>query len=281
MNQPGLMNEHIAIRFEGIFRIRPVRFNLKIKELPLFLDCLLAYRDEEVESIYFYPRGTLFRLDDLDFTPVAEQPITLLFFDLTLQSFPAMNLCHTSSLKLPVKYSLIDHLLAEIRYLDDFSLSNIQALADFLRGNMLRAWYHQNREDYEAFNEKVKDARIADALNYIHQNLGEKLSLEMLGNEIFLAPAYLGQRFTRQTGLPFRHYLDLARVLYGLKQLSQSNQPIKTIAEKTGFVDQAYFNRRVRGTFHASPKQIRNTFRNLYSESDFKGNKALFNNESD
>jgi AraC-like DNA-binding protein len=95
---------------------------------------------------------------------------------------------------------------------------------------------------------------IKSAVDYIHNNLCENISLEELSRHAGLSPFYFSRMFRQYTGLPPHAYRKQQRVLLA-KQLLRSNMPIAQVAVESGFSDQSHLTRFFKQIVGVTPGQ--------------------------
>ena len=95
---------------------------------------------------------------------------------------------------------------------------------------------------------------LEKAVAYIHDTLGESISLEELSTQVGLSPFYFSRIFTRQMGLPPHAYRKQLRILKA-KQLLLNKLPIAQVAQETGFADQSHLTRQFKQIVGVTPGQ--------------------------
>lgn len=90
----------------------------------------------------------------------------------------------------------------------------------------------------------AQDTSEIDAvLKYIHDNLAEPLSLEMLAHTMNYSQGHFGRLFRLRTGVSFYHYITLCRIDKAKHLLHTSNESIHSIGQRVGFPSDANFVR--------------------------------------
>lgn len=82
---------------------------------------------------------------------------------------------------------------------------------------------------------------IKKALNYIHDNLGQSLSLEDVSSHVHLSKYYFCTQFKKEMHMSFVHYLNYTRIEKSKFFLCHSDKSILDIAILLGFSNQEYF----------------------------------------
>lgn len=121
--------------------------------------------------------------------------------------------------------------IADIDEEDSFeSLSNL--------GEKILMFYTKiNRDKYFYTSNEI----VNKALNYIHNNLNEDLSLEDLAKEVHISKNHLCNLFSLHTGTSFSEYINKVKIEYGKKLLKETTKPLVDIAFECGFNSQSYF----------------------------------------
>ncbi|MFK9090353.1 helix-turn-helix domain-containing protein [Bacillus salipaludis] len=100
--------------------------------------------------------------------------------------------------------------------------------------------------------------QIVNALNIIHKDYCEKLSLNYLASKIHINSAYLSRKFHEEVGMGFSEYLNEYRLKEAQKMLIDfPDLSISTISERCGFNSQHYFSQTFRKMTGQSPRDYR------------------------
>lgn len=84
---------------------------------------------------------------------------------------------------------------------------------------------------------------VYNALAYVDENYAGKISLDGVAEHIFMNRSYFCQLFKKEVGMTFGEYLEYVRIENAKRLLSETNLSILSIAEQSGFNNQAYFTR--------------------------------------
>ncbi len=84
------------------------------------------------------------------------------------------------------------------------------------------------------------DSRLAFAINYIRQNLHQKLSLEKIAKMAYLSKSNFFKLFKQELGLSPNEFITRERIGQA-KQLLKLQRSVKEVAYQTGFADANYF----------------------------------------
>ncbi len=99
--------------------------------------------------------------------------------------------------------------------------------------------------------------KLARVVEYINDNLGEALSLEMIAKAVEISPSYFLTLFKQSTGMAPHQYVITRRIERAKVLLTQTRLPIAEIATCTGFADQSHLTRLMRRHTGLTPKMLR------------------------
>lgn len=114
----------------------------------------------------------------------------------------------------------------------------------------------------------VSPSRLRQVRDYIHDNLGQSLSLAELASIANLSPSRFTRVFRQETGLSPHQYLIQARIEQAKHLLrSKGDISIGSIAHQLGFADQSHFTRHFKRIVGVSPKVVLQESRNVLNRS--------------
>ena len=102
-----------------------------------------------------------------------------------------------------------------------------------------------------------EDRRIGEVLAYIHKNLAEPLSNQLLADLCHLHPNHFIRFFSGKTGQSPAGYILKCRMDLARQLLIETDLPVLQIAERVGIPDQSHFARLFRRCFEMTPSQCR------------------------
>lgn len=105
--------------------------------------------------------------------------------------------------------------------------------------------------------EKYKNEHIKKAVSYIHNHLGDSLTLDMVCKEVCVNRCYLCDLFKQEVKMTFSDYVLKQRVSLAKKLLKSTNLGINVIAFKCGFKSTSYFSTCFRKIEGISPSSYR------------------------
>lgn len=113
------------------------------------------------------------------------------------------------------------------------------------------------RQDY-VLPEGASSADIVEqVLAYLRQNYTQDIEFSQIAEAYHISSAYLSKIFKDHVGMTPSRYRNTYRISIAKKLLMDTDLPIKTIAEKTGFTDQFYFSKIFKKITGDSPAQFR------------------------
>lgn len=101
----------------------------------------------------------------------------------------------------------------------------------------------------------IPNNRQDDIVQYVKMNYHRPISLNDLGEKLFLSSTYLSKYIKKQFGMNFMTYLNNERLHHAMEALLYSDLPITRIALDNGFANTAAFNKVFRETYHTTPSK--------------------------
>lgn len=99
--------------------------------------------------------------------------------------------------------------------------------------------------------------RVEAVKQYIHQNYGADLGIELLAKQVCMAPAYLSALFKKETGQNLSKYIRSVRMEKAKELLETTYQKIVDISNEVGYPNVSYFCQSFREYFGVSPQKFR------------------------
>lgn len=97
------------------------------------------------------------------------------------------------------------------------------------------------------------DPKIAQALSYINEHLGEELTVDALARQVYTSKYHFMRRFKELTGCPVHRYITQKRLL-AAAGLLRAGVSAQSACGRCGFQDYSAFHRAFRRQFGASPR---------------------------
>ncbi|XID94625.1 response regulator [Paenibacillaceae bacterium WGS1546] len=148
---------------------------------------------------------------------------------------------------------LADFVRRQSDLLDRKSLCSIEDYADFVRSA-----YEQACDDYLHAGLPRLSAVVQMADEFIRKHYAEELNVERVAEYVGKTPNYFSHLFKKETGVPFREYVNRLRIAKAKELIGKSSDRIYEIGEKVGFSDYAYFTQVFKKLEGRPPTAFRN-----------------------
>lgn len=116
--------------------------------------------------------------------------------------------------------------------------------------------------------ELAREARMEKRADYVElaieiidqQFQDSRLSLPFVAHKLGISPNYLSTIFSKKQGLPFKRYLQQARIHSAMKMLVETDFAISEIAHLNGFEDSNYFIKIFKQLIGMTPNRYRKSY---------------------
>ena len=102
------------------------------------------------------------------------------------------------------------------------------------------------------------DQRFIQLLDYIRSRFAQGISIDELSQRFGYNKSYLCRLFKSRVGKTINGYLAELRVCYACQLLSETNEPVRTVAIRVGFESEKYFMRVFKQHMSMTPTAYRN-----------------------
>jgi AraC-like DNA-binding protein len=99
------------------------------------------------------------------------------------------------------------------------------------------------------------DPKIAQALSYINDHLGEELTVDGLAQQVYTSKYHFMRRFKELTGYPVHQYITQKRLL-AAAELLRGGASAQAACGRCGFRDYSAFHRAFRRQFGVTPRAL-------------------------
>ena len=99
------------------------------------------------------------------------------------------------------------------------------------------------------------DPKIAQALSYINDHLGEELTVDGLARQVYTSKYHFMRRFKELTGYPVHQYITQKRLL-AAAELLRGGASAQAACGRCGFRDYSAFHRAFRRQFGVTPREL-------------------------
>jgi len=166
---------------------------------------------------------------------------------------------HLKSRELPeldALNSFISLLMAEMSEYAPGGTAVIEKLAEVLLVKILRSFLLTTKQP-TGFLSALKDPRLSKAVDAIHKNHGEDLSLEDLANAAGMSRSSFAAHFKDMTGLTPAVYLTHWRMFLACEMLRAGDKSSGQIADQIGYESEVSFSRAFRRYLNVTPAVYR------------------------
>lgn len=125
------------------------------------------------------------------------------------------------------------------------------------RGKLLRVLRSETVNDNDPGSKSRQESIIKRSVGFIASNFNKKITRDDVSRQFYLSPAYFSRLFRKHTGKSFTDHLIELRLNKAKLLMNNSMNPIKEIAENTGFKSPYYFSRIFKKKEGVSPKKYR------------------------
>ena len=105
------------------------------------------------------------------------------------------------------------------------------------------------------------DEDIQRALNYIHANLCQPLSIHSISKNASLSKSVLYRRFHSCFGCTVSQYINKKRIEKATELLRKGNWSVEDVSQQVGFSDCSYFSRAFKKEIGISPVKYKIMYR--------------------
>ncbi|WP_405110902.1 response regulator [Paenibacillus sp. FSL K6-1217] len=111
--------------------------------------------------------------------------------------------------------------------------------------------------EYVHAGQLVHRVEIMSAIRFIEQNLKQRLTLEMIAEEVNLAPSYFSSLFKKTINEGVISYINRKKIQLALELLNVQDYSILELCEEVGIVNEGYFCKLFKEYTGDTPKQYR------------------------
>ena len=131
-----------------------------------------------------------------------------------------------------------------------------ESLANLLAIHLLRQYcvFEPKLREYKG---GLSPKKLQQAIDFIHDNLEQKLTLDEMAKQLNLSTFYFCELFKKSTGVPPYTYVLQQRVQRAKQLLKKQNKTISDIALECGFASHTHLNKHFRKFTGLTPKQYR------------------------
>jgi len=124
-----------------------------------------------------------------------------------------------------------------------------------LKELLIRLMQSQRLQQYSfESNTNSNESRLHYVLNYIKENLSEKIAVDTLSKKVYLSRNVFFKWFKEQFGLSPVEYINNERIKLSKKLLAETSNNLQSVSDICGFSDVNYFTRVFKQTEGITPK---------------------------
>ncbi len=173
--------------------------------------------------------------------------------------FPKGSVRSRLSTNTPVQYASFNMIVPDdfqyevTGHLKNFQISIVSTILDLFLIEWNSTTEYAARQQLTLFKylythivESVENSQnpyVIEIKKYIYQNLSESLNLEMIAQNVHLAPEYCCELFKKHTGKTIITYINEQRIDSAKRMFRLGNTSIRQVASQIGFCDAAYFSK--------------------------------------
>ncbi len=118
-------------------------------------------------------------------------------------------------------------------------------------------WSDVTRSVY--LHQKQQADRLGAVYNYVKVNYSRKIPVGTVAELVKMHDSRFMKYFKKATGMTFIQYLTHVRLVNACRLLRESALSVASIADRVGFSDQSYFDKKFREHFDQTPSEFRAT----------------------
>ena len=154
---------------------------------------------------------------------------------------------------IPCNKVLESGLLEIAQRLDKYAKENIPNHV-VLSSIIIEFLYNLDKQVTKMEGTNHKQQKIKEIIDYINNNITEKISLEDISQHFYLSREYLCKLFKEATGFTVNKYISYKRIVL-VREYNLSGIPLTIACEKVGFNDYSSFYRAYQKIMNESPSQ--------------------------
>lgn len=226
---PSYARLYFILESDGWYETQDGRFDLQAGQCYL-LPSLFSFRCGcKTQMRQFFFHITLMDDNNQDVLPYITSPLSCPFSVAETEEFFLKMLDH--------ELSSSENMMILSRLMD--ALSRLLATQDI------------------TFPEKNYSPCVSYALQYIHQHISARLTLEEVTNYSFASQTTLSKKFRQELGMTVGRYIENMVFAQAQCMLRDPSLSIADISEQLGFCDQFYFSSRFKRRYNESPQNYR------------------------
>ncbi len=154
--------------------------------------------------------------------------------------------------------TLLGELHAEVSLSENGADLSVTSLINLVGVRLLRSAEVSDKAPTESAGATVSAVRLAQAVEYLSDRVGDRVTLEELAQAVGMSPFHFSRSFKKATGLPpheFHIQLRISRARELLR--TRTRLPVAQIAADLGFADENHLRRHFKRVVGMSPAAFR------------------------
>jgi YesN/AraC family two-component response regulator len=119
-------------------------------------------------------------------------------------------------------------------------LPGYEFITKTLLQQLLIAIYQNIRKENQNYATSLK---VENIIQYMHQNINNRVTLTELAEIVQLSPTYLSRAFKETTGYSVIEFFNKIKIDKAKELIIEGNKRVKEVARALGFTDEFYFSR--------------------------------------
>lgn len=137
-------------------------------------------------------------------------------------------------------YYLVEDIFKKLVDTWNAKLPGYEFMARTLLQQLLMAIYQNTKKKNQNYANSLKVEQI---IQYMHQNIDNRVTLMELSERVHLSPPYLSRSFKEITGYSVIEYFNKMKIDKAKELFIEGNKKVKEVAQTLGFTDEFYFSR--------------------------------------
>lgn len=117
-------------------------------------------------------------------------------------------------------------------------------------------WSDEMNEAIQENNHRISSKFICDIIQYLNQNIDQKVTLEMIEKKFACNRNQINREFQRELNTTVMKYLVWMRMQLASTILRDTEVPLAEVALRVGYSDVSYFSRTVKTHFGKTPREL-------------------------
>lgn len=186
---------------------------------------------------------------------LSKNPLQSLRYHLAITLAMMARGCIDGGMELGVSYGLSDFYIQQLDVCE--SAEEIDALHDAAALD-----YASRMRTLRA--KKIGSAPVSKCVDFIHENVHSRITMESLAERAGLAGAYLSRLFKKETGMTISAYIRARKVDAAKNLLARPEFSLADVAYILAFASQSHFTDVFRKATGLTPKKFRERLRGLH-----------------